>query len=304
MSVFRFHHVYYTLLATAALCAFVIPQHITERLEPNIQLLFSPVARPVRGIAGWATGRWAPQPAKDVRPDVEIRRENQQLALENVKLRHDLDVLARRDGEWETLASIRTLYTRVPVVGTDPGPRETLAVQASSLTGLGGQKASNDRTFFVLYPQGVVGTLHVGLAGGQVRLVTDPSFRVEGYFYGLRRAAPATRPAGEGASHRMRLNEHPVLIEGAGRGTMVCRLMTMEAAKKAALTPGDWVVLQDRVWPEKLHGQRIGTVTRIAPRRDSPLFAEITIKPADNLLRLQTVMVLREEMRAEVGSGG
>lgn len=293
MSIFRFNHVFYGLLLIAALAAFAIPQRFTDRAEPQLQALFVPVAKPVRGFTAWATGQSGPEAIRDDRPVLAIRQQNDELAQENVKLRHDLEELQKINAEREKLGDIRPLCTPVQVVGPDPGPRESLAVQASSITGLGGAPAARDHTFFVLYHGGVVGTLQVGTAGGQVRLITDPAFKATAYF-------GAQRPVkGEGGKtdrrEFVRFNKEPVLVEGVGKGALVCRLLTMETVKRTGLAAGDWVVLSDPAWPDKLQGRRIGTVTSVEPRRQNQLFAEIKVEPVHNLLRLREVMVLTKD---------
>jgi hypothetical protein len=155
---------------------------------------------------------------------------------------------------------------------------------------------------WVVYPGGIVGTLQrSGVAGGQVRLVTNPGFRVTAYFSGLRRK-PDDAGGGKNASKSdaaagefQRLNNDRVLVEGAGRGQMVVRHQKMADVQAWGLQKGDWVVLDDADWSARLRGLRIGRVAAITTQRESPLFAEIRITPDADLRKLQEVMVLSKE---------
>src|SRR5687768_16665310 len=175
------------------------------------------------------------------------------------------------------------------VAGNDSATRDSLALQGSSLEGL---RAG----MHVLYPDGVVGTIQpgrAGMAGAQVRLITDIGFRVLGQLGSFRKGGDGTGgkpgfvPSGTPA----------VLVEGSGQGAMVVRQLTMEQVAEAGLKAGrdQWVVLADTDWPDNLRGLQLGYVARIDPRRDAPLFAEIRIEPEKDLLKLREVMVVTKE---------
>jgi len=83
-------------------------------------------------------------------------------------------------------------------------------------------------------------------------------------------------------------------VHGIGNGMMAARLMHMKDVTEAHLQENDWVVLDDREWPEVLQGWRVGRVTSIEPRRDAPGFAEIRIEPSTNLMQLREVMVMNK----------
>ena len=153
-------------------------------------MLFVPVARPTRRRG--AAGRGGPDLPPDDRPLYAIRQENVHLQDENIKLPHDLEDLRRINGEHEKYGDLRSLCTPLKVVGNEPGPHESLAVQGSSLEGL-------RDGMYVVYPGQIVGTLRSGVGGGRVELITNPGKRVEAYFAGLRPAEkirpPTPRPS-------------------------------------------------------------------------------------------------------------
>jgi cell shape-determining protein MreC len=282
-------------MSLAAASAFLIPPSYTARVTPRLEWLFAPVARPAGAIAGWAHGRSSELPA-DARPERKIVAENDELRQQNVYLRQRVEDLERVNADRAQLGDLRTLCTPVPVIGGDPGTRESLAVEASSLGGL-------RDGMYVIYPGGIVGTLRSGVAGGQVELITNPGKRVYAYFSGKRDGPAAKGQAADGKDDRpanaagfVRLNKERVLVEGAGKGHMVVRLAKVsDVNRKWGLQKGDWVVLDDDEWPLRLHGVRIGWVADIVSSRDNPLFCEIRITPAADLMKLREVMVLTKQ---------
>src|SRR4051812_26382467 len=218
------NHLFFGLMALAGDSAFLIPARYTDRAVPQLQMLFFPVSAPVRGLAAWAHGREEQVPAVD-RPAYAIPLENDQLRQQNVKLRHDLVEQLKITNELKNLGDLGPLCTPVKVVGPEQGPRESLALTGSSLEGL-------KDGMCVVYPGGIVGTLQrSGVAGGQVRLVTNPGFRATAYFSGARRAdrkpdggKNAAAPGkAESSGEFQRLNNDLILVEGVGRGQMVVR---------------------------------------------------------------------------------
>jgi hypothetical protein len=285
------NHLFVGLMALAAVSAFLIPARYTDRVVPQLQMLFFPVSAPVRGLAAWAHGREEQLPPDD-RAAYAIRLENDRLRQQNVKLRYDLVEQLKITNELKNLGDLGPLCTPVKVVGIDSGARESLALAGSSLEGL-----KDDMC--VVYSGGIVGRLQrSGVAGGQVRLVTNPGFRVTAYFSGPRQADrnpdgknPAAATDATGEFQRLNPNEL-VLVEGAGRGQMVVRHQKMSDVQTWGLRKGDWVVLDDIEWPARLRGLRIGRIANISTQRESPLFAEIRIAPDADLLKLPEVMVL------------
>jgi hypothetical protein len=295
MRLLKFNHVFFLLMTAAAAGAFLIPAKFMDRVTPQVQALFWPVARPARALGAWAVGRGGTELPPEHRSTLAIRTENLQLSDENIKLRYDLEELRKINGEREKLGDLRPLCTPVPVVGGDAGTRESLAVASSSLAGL-------KDGMYVLSPGvtgvQIVGTLQrSGMAGGQVKLITNPGSRVYAYFSGLRKLDPA---AGKETGQKpeagyVRLNKGRVLVEGIGKQRMVVQRVTAADAKAWGVQAGDYVVLDDEDWPPRLRGRRIGRVAEIVPHKEQPLFVEIRINPLCDLLALREVMVLTRE---------
>jgi cell shape-determining protein MreC len=275
MSGIKFHHVFAALLVLSALSAFVIPQRFTARAQPQVQSLFQPVARPVRSVAGWVNERLIKPPPKDARDAQALEAENEELRQETARLTHALEELRRREAEWERLGPIRESCTLLKVIGPDSGGRESLLLPGSTFEGL-------SRGQFVLFSGGVAGLLDKppGALGAQVRLITDPGMKIEGYFAGFK------------DKQHVRRQTDAALFEGIGQGAMRCRGLTIEQVQKEGVERGDGVFLHDKDWDERLHGLRLGKVVRIEPQTDAPLYADIRVEPTSNLLRLRDVMVL------------
>jgi cell shape-determining protein MreC len=284
----RFQPVFFFLMSLAAASAFLIPPQYTAKVTPRLEWLFAPVARPSGAVGAWANGRSAGLPPDD-RAGFVIKVENDELRQQNIYLRQRVEDLERLNADRAQLGDLRTFCTPVPVIGGDPGIRESLAVEASSLGGL-------RDGMYVIYPGGIVGTLRSGLAGGQVELITNPGKRVYAYFSGQRGGTAKGqdgRPAN--TAGYVRLNKERVLVEGAGKGQLVYRLGRVDDVKAWGLQKGDWVVLDDDDWPARLHGVRIGWVNEIVRHKDNPLFCEVRITPAADLRKLREVMVLTRQ---------
>ena len=288
MSAIKFNHVFAGLLIISALCAFVIPEKYTTKVQPQIQGLFQPVAKPTRAVAAWVSGRVEKPDPNEKRTAKELIEENDALRQDYMAAMHAIVELQRRITEYEQLGSLKDLCTPVRTVGGDPGNRESLALRGTTFDGL-------KQGQFVVSPRGIVGILErpPGLAGSQVRLITDPGVRIEGYFAVYQRDA-------EGRSERKRLplnakeGDPPLvpLVQGVGKGAMQCVSLTLDQVRGAGVAEGTWVMLEDKEWDERLHGHRLGIVKRIAPQPAAPLYADIRIEPATNLSRLREVMVL------------
>jgi cell shape-determining protein MreC len=277
----KFNHVFFVLMFLACLSAFVVPQRYTDKIEPQIQGLFAPVSIPGRW-AGAALERRMTGPVEqtDTRPLDAIREENDFLLQQNAWLTQELDEERKLNEERDRVGvDVRKLCTPVPVVGTDSATGESLAVAGSSLQGL-------KDGMYVLYSGGIVGTLQrAGLAGGQVRLITNKGYCVIASF---------TRPGGteKGQTQWARLGGNPVSVVGNGQGMMVCQMISVANVAKFGIRVGDWVMLDDPDWPKNLQNRRIGKVVSIDKRKDAPLYAEIRIRPESDLKKLKEVMVL------------
>ena len=281
MSAIKFNHVFILLMLVSALAAFVIPERYVVKAQPQVQGLFMPVASPVRTSAAWVHARVVRPEPQDVRDARALAAENDALRQQNVALQHALEELRRIVVDRANLGDVVAACTAVRVVGPDAAAgRQSLQLQASTLDGVGDG-------MFVLHTGGVAGVIvrPPGLMGAQVRLITDRGMRITAHF---RRFAKDAK----GQLVNTRLDSPAAVVEGTGDGAMRCLGLTMEQVQKAGLAPGDWAVLEDKEWDERLHGYRLGRVTAIRPQTAAPLFAEIRVEPSKNLLRLWDVMVL------------
>jgi cell shape-determining protein MreC len=289
MSTLRANPLFSILMFLGLVSAFLLPSNFTESLAPQLQYLFAPVARPVRAVAGSVHERMSGPPPRDPRAPVQIAQQNRELIELNLKLMHEVEDLRRLNADRAQLGSLRPLCTPVPVIGPGLDGREALQLQASKFSGLRDGMC-------VIYSGDIVGTLkQVGVAGGQVQLVTDPGYRVFGYFRSYRspvKAAARSEPAkGEKAdAGHVRLGE-AVMVEGTGQGTMKCPLVTWKQVQEWGLAVGDVVMLEDERFPRVAQGLRIGKVVSIAPRKGN-LHADIRIKPDNDFKRMSEVMVL------------
>lgn len=279
MSWVRFNHVFAALLVLSALCAFVIPERYTIKAQPQLQGLFYPVARPARALGASISGRINRPDPNDTRDAATLRDENAELRQELAARLRELEEMRLREGERAKLGKLRDLCTPVKVVGGDTAAsREGLMLQGSTIEGL-------KQGQVVLVPAGIVGKIDrpPGLAGAQVRLITDRGVRVGAYFGRLDTKTNRVEP----------LRTSPPLIEGTGDGAMRCATMlTMEEVEAVKLRAGDWVLLDDREWDERVHYRPIGKVVRVEKQASSPLYADIRVEPMTNLAQLNEVMVL------------
>jgi hypothetical protein len=299
MSYLRSQHVFYLLMGVSALTAFVIPPEYARKGVPQMQWMFAPVSRPVGAMAAMVSNRVAPPGANDHRGDAAVKVENQRLRAELAQLTTQYDELRRRDAELSTLGKAKDLCRIFPAVGGDAGTRESLAVGGSSFQGL-----KDDQ--WVLYPGGVAGQVkRAGPAGAQVQLITDPATRVRVRFVRFTSKAngqPIYEPLGIPS----------VLAQGAGQNAMVVRGLALAdigynpegkllaGSGNATLRPGtDYAVMFDSDSPRVLDGRIIGRVTRVVPRPEARLFAEVRIEPDQRLARLREVMVMTRESVVE-----
>lgn len=219
----------------------------------------------------------------DERAPDQLIAENQELRLANVKLTYDLVELRKINEDRNGTGDVRELCTPVAVLGIPDYTRDTLSLQSSSIAGL-------QDDMYVLYNRDIVGRLVTGKAGAQVRLVTDPQSRVQAYFTSFKKASAAGSDAKPAIG---RLNLPSRVIEGSGRGKMICRLYSYDEVLKSGLAIGDWAVVDDPAWHKKLQGRRLGVVTGIV--KAGKMMAEIQIKPESELLNLTEVMVLTKD---------
>lgn len=297
MSHVRIQHVFYVLMGLSAVVAFLVPAKQAARFQPRVEVLFAPVARPAGAVARSLTGRFAPPVVEDRRPDAEIRDENEQLRGEVLRLNARVRELTRRDNELEKVGEDlkdRCVLTRV--IGGDGSTRDSISIAASSLNGV-------KPDMYVLTGDGIVGRIdRAGFGGSQVRLVTDPGFRVIVEFSHFEKQFPMALPL------------KPVVAQGIGNGRMAVRGLALadlgldpagkplDAKIGPAVKEGDYVVIRDDYSPRLLQGRTIGKVVSVAPRPDARLFAEILIRPVSDLQKLSEVMVLNKETDKEAAT--
>ncbi len=278
MSYIRFNHVFAALLALSAAAAFLIPEKYTVKPLPGLQAVFAPMSLPVRWIGGWAHDRIFPRDLAGKRTLAAVAAENERLTDMVGYLQKQLEVVRRRDAAWAPMENLRDRCIPLAVSGADAGTRESLALPASTL-----ERVADGA--FALYPGGVAGRVQgrVGFGGAQLRLITDPGFKVRGHI------------SRRGTGGEVEQMTTIVVLEGVGNGAMVVRGdVTWEEIEKGHVQPGDAALLDDRDWPPDLHGQRLGVVTKVEPMRTNRKFAEIRVEPSSNLLLLNEVMVFRK----------
>lgn len=276
MSNIKFNHVFAVLLALSALSAFVIPPRYTDKALPQVQSVFAPVSVPARRAGTWAHERLAPRKSRDTRDVEAVKAENELLRGLVIKLQSEVDFEQKRNAQWARLGSLKDRCLPVEVAGADAGARDSLALAGSTLERVRDGCVG-------LYPGGAAGQIQgrAGVAGAQLRLITDRGFKVRGHFV---RMGKDLRP--------QRLGQAIVLFEGVG-GALVVRPPLSEAdVRGLGLQVGDTAVAEERDWPSDLVGQQLGAVTRIEPKRDAAGFVEIRVEPPTNLEMLREVMVL------------
>lgn len=296
MSYLRAQHVFYALMCISAIVAFLVPREYAARFQPQVQWAFAPISRPVGAVAAAINNRVTPPLSNDHRADLSVKLENEQLRAEVALLQTQLNEMNRREAELSKLGSARKYCSLFKVVGGDSGPRDSLAIAASTFQGVRDNQ-------FVLYPGGIVGQIQrAGAAGAQVHLVTDPGSKIQVRFgrFAVANGRPTFVPLGL-----------PVVAEGIGNGLLAVRAISLEdigydargkPLDKSAETlhdGTDYAVVFDSDLPQVLQGEIVGRVVSIAPRADARLFAEIQIRPTESLTKLREVMVMTKD-REEV----
>jgi hypothetical protein len=276
MSQIKFNHVFSLLLALSALSAFVIPPRFTNRAHPQVQSIFAPVSGPARRVGAWLHAKFNHRESPDRRNAEDVKAENQQLRGQVIQLTAQLEFERKRNAQWATLGDLRDQCVAVEVAGADSGPRDSLALEGSTLEHVRDNAVA-------LYPGGVAGQIQgrAGIAGAQLRLITDKGFRVRGYFVRM-----------NGELQPQRLSPATFLFEGVG-GAMVMRQLNEQDAGQLRIRAGDLAVVEEREWPPQLRGVALGAVTKIEPRRNAPGFVEIRVEPPVNLELLDEVMVMK-----------
>jgi rod shape-determining protein MreC len=272
MSTLRFNHVFLALMTGAFFCAFVLPSSVTDTARVGLSGLFNPISSPVRHLA-LAVDR------KLARPEPGDPRSNQTLAQENFQLHQEIAMLQARvaqlqamEGERKNLGDLSSQCVRASVAGVDAAGRDALFLSAPA-----GAEFLRDEP--VVYPGGLAGRLETSHGAARVRLITDEGFAVTGAFVD---------------AHGVRISTPAPLVRGGGQGRLAIVGMKMSDCVAAGLARGDWVVLDDKLWPEAVRGVYLGRIERIEAEKAAPLFADIQLATQDDLTRLADVWVLAE----------
>ena len=271
------------LMAACLLSAFALPARVTTAVRGPFQNLFWPVARPTRAIATAVDRRARPAgPTDDASPDQP--RPADKVFAENAALRSALtalsvkfDQLSRINADRKLVGDIRDLCQPATVTGGDSsGLRETLTV-----TGVDASAAGRP----VVHGTDLVGRVQAaGLTGAAVQLITDPgvafTVRIERY-----------APDAAGRLTLARVGTLRPLVRGVGHGMMAIRsMLTMQQVAELHLAVGDRVALDDDQWPANVQGFAAGQIASVDHQSAAPLLAEVSIRPATNLSRVDELM--------------
>jgi len=206
-----------------------------------------------------------------------------------------LEELKRIANDLDRLGDVRPNCTRFKVIGPDTGSRDSLLLSAAARDNV----AEN---MPVLSGRGLVGLIErVGQAGAQVRLITDRDFKVSGRF---------VRFDTKSKNGEQTLATKIPLVRGAGNGLLEVQNIEMKETAlsddplKEKVAVGDYVKLEDPLWPPNLSGKLLGQVETITQQSGAPQHALIRIRPLIDLLQLHEVMVMNklETNTAQVAS--
>lgn len=277
MSHIKFNHVFAFLLVLSLLSAFVIPPEYTNKALPQVQSIFAPVSGPARRVGAWVHGRVAPHESPDKRKAEDVKTENQLLRARVIELTEQIDLERKRNAQWESLRSLKEQSVPVEIAGADSGTRDSLALQGSTLEHVRDKAVA-------FYPGGVAGQIQgrAGVAGAQLRLITDPGFRVRGHFV---RMTPEAKP--------LPLSPELVFL-GVGNALTLQTPLSQHQIKEYGLEIGDVAVAAEREWPQALRGTPLGSVTKMTPRHNAAGFIDVRIEPPVNLKLLDEVMVMKK----------
>jgi cell shape-determining protein MreC len=302
VAILRSTHRFYGLLGLSFLTAFVLPAKYTTPGFQQLQGVFAPVSRPVRGVAGWAYHRLHRTEVVDdqspavPRPAATVYEENHDLRTALASLQIKFDQLSQLNADRQSVGDIRPLCKPATVTGSEvSGLREglTISVGSTSASLLNRPVIRGNPTQSPL-PCDLVGRIvRSGAAGAQVRLITDPGFVL---------TARIGRYVAEPDGH-LKLDYDPQihpLVRGMGNNQMAIQsTLSMQQVRDGKIQKGDVVVLDDHEsqgdrdgWPLNIQGFTVGHIVSITPQQNAPLFADVRIEPQTNLMRLTEVMVM------------
>jgi rod shape-determining protein MreC len=286
MSQLRFNHVFFVLMLLAALAAFVIPQRISSPAQAQLQVLFSPISRPIYSIAGWVHDRAVPKPqprddgsTDHLRTADELILENRDLRQQNLMLAGQLDKLKELDAERAKVGNLQDQCVVVATTGGDSGFTDTLHLAAGSLQGLADGMV-------VLTADGLIGRLDkVGLAASQVQLIAAKGSKISVSFARF-------VPDGKGGVVRQDIyNQHCVAV-GLGDGQLAVQLQSWDQIKDA-FHANDLAILDDVDWPKGVTHYVVGEVTGVKRQSSAAGFGQIQIEWRIGNAPLKEVMVLK-----------
>jgi len=272
----RFNVVLIFLLGTGVLGAFVLPPGLSATLQGRADLLLMPVSRPVRAAALAVSDRLggAEKPSGPARTRAELEEENKRLLTQVAALDAQLAAFQQRDAQRTALGPSGQYCESFAVSGGDAGGRASLSLAALP----GSSTAHLEPGQPVLNGYGLVGRIANGV---RVQLLTDVGFRVTASFGRFAKDA------------FLKLDAPPIAVGGDGRGRLRISQLSVAQVKQYGLAQGDWVMLDDHEgWPMLLQGQKLGQIETIVPQPRKPLFADIVVRPSDDLAGLREVMVM------------
>ena len=291
----RFNQIFALLMVMAFLVAFVLPARYSTPSVGALQGLFSPVSKPVRALAGFIDRRFHPEPVTDdrspetPRPEASVYDENHQLLSAYASLQVKFDQLSQLNADRQAVGDIRSLCKPATVTGSEvSGLREGLTLSAATSS-----SAMKDRPVIRGNPSqsplpcDLIGRVfRSGPAGAQVRLVTDPGFRLT-----ARIARYVAQP--DGQLQLTRISKLNPLVQGVGDNKMAIQSnLSMQEVHEAGIEVNDLVLLDDRDWPLNIQGFEVGRIVSINRQPNAPLLADIRIEPQTVLMRLTEVMVM------------
>jgi hypothetical protein len=281
-----FNSLFTALMLISFISAFLIPPKFTNPARAQLQGLFAPISRPVRSLTETIYSHFHHEKAIDDSPpglprsDESLLEENRLLKMNITNLLSKLELLTQLNEDRKLVGNLRLLCTPAAVTGVDAsGVHDSLSIISLP------KDAMKLEFPPVIFAEGIVGRVsRAGLSGAQVRLITDPGFNVTG------------RVARLNTDTEGRVSLDPIgdqlLVQGIGSGKMAIRnSISLQKVHEIGLHINDPVLLDDHDWPENLQGLWLGRITSIQPQQNAPLFADIRVEPATDLMHLKEVMV-------------
>lgn len=245
----------------------IISNHNVRLIRVWAVEVFDPFERSLKGIADTATQAW-----RAYRGLWRAQQENQQLSLQLVSARSQIQQLSEQALETERLRALLDFKNRLPlqavaaeVVATSPGiSPSALYIDKGTDSGLTSDLA-------VITLAGVVGKIIAVYAHtSQVLLITDPS---------------------SGVGSILERSRVQGVLKGSGNG--LCRLDYV--MNEESVSPGEAILTSglDQIYPK---GLPVGTVLRVG---EGNIYKSITVKPSAELDRLETLLVVLKPFATE-----